>query len=204
MCCAHSQTTCVSARAPSLEPYLLFTARISSLTVAISYLTLSGSLEAGLSTSVAKQKLEYEVRSRPSRCCLSQTLLQDTPSDGSAPRRRAFELKEIYGCDMLKPTECVRSAAAHSPPPPPPSPVLKSRALLLSLLSLDASFACPPPATPPFYRAVIFACARSARFVLPSYPSSYPPPSTHARTVQLRCRLPVTSAPCAGSPSRAS
>lgn len=64
VCCAHSQTT---------------------------YLTLSGSLEAGLSTSVAKQKLEYE----------------DTPADGSAPRRKAFELKEIYGCDMLKPTECV-------------------------------------------------------------------------------------------------
>jgi hypothetical protein len=32
--------------------------------LAVSFLTLSGSLEAGLSASVAKQKLEYEVRVR--------------------------------------------------------------------------------------------------------------------------------------------
>jgi hypothetical protein len=75
-----------------------------------SYLTLTGALQAGLTTTVAKQKLEYMVcASGPitffSFPCPSGDFLQDTPTDGSAPRRKAFELKEIYGCDMLKPTE---------------------------------------------------------------------------------------------------
>jgi hypothetical protein len=77
--------------------------------------------------------------------------LQDTPADGSAPRRRAFELKEIYGCDMLKPTEFV---------------LLQSfgccYALRASHPTSDASSACPRRATPLFCRAAIFASARSA------------------------------------------
>ena len=83
----------------------------------VSYLTLNGALEAGLSASVAKQKLEYMVLAYYP-CChllLLSLILKDSPTDGSVPRRKAIELKEIYGCDMLKPTECVvlQSHPAH-------------------------------------------------------------------------------------------
>jgi hypothetical protein len=91
------------------SPELTFSFRCLPFTA--SYLTLNGALEAGLSASVAKQKLEYMVLAYYP-CChllLLSLILKDSPTDGSVPRRKAFELKEIYGCDMLKPTECVLS-----------------------------------------------------------------------------------------------
>lgn len=78
------------------------------------------------------------------------------PADGSAPRRKAFELKEIYGCDMLKPTECAILPLISS------HQAIPCNVRQSSSSPSDASSACPRRATPLFYRAAIFAYARSA------------------------------------------